>query len=261
MPDGADAPEAVLPAPPDAPVERRRRRDLLRRLGPAGIVAAVVAVMPPAGAILLLGTIRNLSPWLRSLGGAGPVVVASSFALLCGLCVLPTYVVSIVCGWALGFPTGWFTALVALTGACVIGYGVSLAAVGDRLAKASEHNPRADAVRRALVGSGFWRTTWIVALVRVSPVPPFGVTNLMLASARCPVAPFTLGTTLGLVPQTLAVVPMAARLEQLEFRQQPWMFLSGIAAMVLVFTVIGYVGKKALARATEGRSTRTEDRR
>jgi len=29
---------------------------------------------------------------------------------------------------------------------------------------------------------------------------------------------------------------------------------------VLVFTVIGYVGKKALARATEGRKTRMEDR-
>src|SRR3712207_7754138 len=45
------------------------------------------------------GFIQQVAPVLRSLGPAGPLVIAGAFTFLCGLCILPTYSVSIIAGW------------------------------------------------------------------------------------------------------------------------------------------------------------------
>ena len=230
------------------------RRGVLRRLGPAGPAALIASVLPTAGVLTLLGFIQQVAPVLRSLGPAAPLIIAGGFTLLCGLCILPTYSVSIISGWALGVAVGWPTALATLTTAALFGYFLARLVVRDRVAAAVE-GTRWEELRRALLGGSFWRTTLVVAVVRVAPVPPFGVSNLLMASAKCPVRPFLLGTALGLLPQTALLVPMAARLEQLDFRQRPGMFVFGIVATVAAFAVLGQIGKRALGRvARDGRS-------
>ena len=236
-------PAGAGPAGPATPP-----RGLLRRLGPAGLAALLVSVLPTIGVLTLLGFIKQIAPALRSLGLSAPLAVVGAFTLLCGLCILPTYSVSIVSGWALGVAVGWPTALATLTAAATFGYFLARVVVRDRVASAVHEAPRWDAVRRSLVGSGFWRTTLIVAVVRVAPVPPFGLSNLLFASVGCPVGSFCLGTALGLIPQTALLVPMAARLDHLDFRQRPGTFVFGILATVAAFAVLGQIGKKALGR-------------
>ena len=236
---GAREPDVATPTAP--------RRDLLRRLGPAGVAALLASVLPTVGVLTLLGFIQQVAPVLRSLGPAGPLVIVGVFTLLCGLCILPTYSVSIISGWALGVAVGWPTALATLTSAALFGYFLARLVVRDRVAAAVE-GTRWEDLRRALLGGSFWRTTLVVAVVRVAPVPPFGVSNLLKASARCPLGPFLAGTLLGLLPQTALLVPMAAKLEQLEFRQRPGTFVFGIVATVAAFAVLGQIGKKALGR-------------
>lgn len=230
------------------------RRALIRRIGPAGAAALLASILPTVGVLTLLGFIKQVAPVLRSLGPAGSLAVAGGFTLLCGFCILPTYSVSIVSGWALGVAVGWPTALATLTSAALFGYFLARLVVRDRVAAAVQGTLWED-LRRALLGGSFWRTTLVVAAVRVAPVPPFGVSNLLMASAKCPVRPFLLGTVLGLMPQTALLVPMAAKLEQLDFRQRPGMFVFGIVATVAAFAVLGQIGKKALGRvARDGRS-------
>jgi uncharacterized membrane protein YdjX (TVP38/TMEM64 family) len=239
------APPAVETAP--------ARPGLLRRLGPAGPAALLASVLPTVGVLTLLGLIRQFAPALRSFGPAAPAMIAAAVTLLCGLCILPTYSVSILCGWALGAIVGWPTALITLAAAALLGFATARLIVRDRVAAAVCEAPRAEAVRRALVHSGFWRTVFIVAVVRISPVPPFGLTNLLMASVRCPLGAFVLGTILGLVPQTALLVPMAARLEELDFRQRPGLFVLSIVATVVAFTVLGQIGRKALGRVARDR--------
>lgn len=255
-PDGAVPDSGRAAAESRSVVTPATGRGVLRRLGPAGPAALIASVLPTVGVLTLLGFIEQVAPVLRSLGPAGPLVIAGAFTLFCGLCILPTYSVSIISGWALGVAVGWPTALATLTSAALFGYFLARLVVRDRLTAAVE-GTRWEDLRRALLGGSFWRTALVVAVVRVAPVPPFGVSNLLMASAKCPVRPFLLGTVLGLLPQTALLVPMAAKLEQLDFRQRPGMFVFGIVATVAAFAVLGQIGKKALGRVARDDRSRT----
>src|SRR4051812_32402665 len=80
-----------------------RCRDLTRRLGPVGPLAIVTAVLPVIGGIVLYGRLSALAAWLRSGAAAAPLLCVLLFAVTGGLAVVPTYAMSVLCGWAFGF--------------------------------------------------------------------------------------------------------------------------------------------------------------
>src|SRR5207249_2450519 len=103
---------------------------------------------------------------------------------------------------------------------------------GDRAARMLEEHPKWVVVRHALVGRGFWRTLWIVALIRLPPTSPFSFVCYVMAIARVPMTAYIVGTLAGLAPRTLAVVVAFANLQQLDFSrpQEAWMRIAGIVA-------------------------------
>jgi uncharacterized membrane protein YdjX (TVP38/TMEM64 family) len=257
MLDRAD-PTTTLPDPNDKVAAPPSVGGYLKRwaknLGPAGPMAAVMVLLPTVGGLLLLGFIRQLAPWLRHHASGGAVLIfAGATAGLAGFSLMPTYALEIVAGWAFGPAVGLFASVAGLTGAAVINYGLARAVVHEDLRHKMHDDARSEAVRQAMIGSGRFRAALIVALVRLAPVVPFGATNLLMASAGCPLSAFIVGTALGTLPRTAAVVIMASQMSELRFEHHRWLFVASLVATAVVITVLGYIAKRALAHVTTAR--------
>lgn len=226
---------------------------LFRRSGAAGPLAIVASIMPPLGGFVLLWKIELVGEFLRSHGTAGLALYAFAFAVLAGLALLPTYAQAVLGGWAFGFAAGFPAALAGFFGGALIGYGVAWGATGDRVKNIIDEHPKWKAVRQALIGSGFFKTLGIVALLRLPPNSPFALTNLAMAAAKVPRLPYLLGTLIGMAPRTGVAVYIASQIQDLATATETrpkWLIFAGIGLTIVVIVVIGHIAKKALERVT-----------
>jgi uncharacterized membrane protein YdjX (TVP38/TMEM64 family) len=241
---------------------------LVKQLGPAGLLAVAACILPILGSLLLFWNMNPVGDWFRSHGLEGWALYALAFALAAGFAMLPSYAAGVLGGWAFGFAWGFPGALIGFSGGALIGYGVSTFATRGRVEEVIESNPRWKAVRDALVGSGFWRTFAIVALVRVPPNSAFALGNLAMASVRVRLLPFFLGTVVGMAPRTAAIVWVASLFRATTSDSgtpvdaesaasaasamlgQWWVIAIGIALLLAVILIISEIAKRALARVT-----------
>jgi len=226
-------------------------------------MALVATTLPPISGILLFANMGLVSTWLRDQGTPGVLLYTAAFAVLAGLAVLPTYAQAVLGGFAFGMLIGTPAALVAFTLGAGLGTEIARRATGDRVMKLLAEKPKWKGVRDALVreqvhSTDFWRTTGLVALVRVPPNSPFALTNLLLASVQVPRAPLWLGTLLGMAPRTIAAVWIGSHIETLTSKQDianatpRWLAIAGIAAGVAALLAVGYAANQALKRVTAG---------
>lgn len=225
---------------------------LIRELARPGFAVALSAAGPLVGATVGLGVAYAYADALREggLGIAGLLLVVG--ALGCGLLLLPTHALSLVCGWALG-PVG---VLVALAGAALgapVGYGLGRALAGPGLVELIGQNAKGARVCAAVASASPGRAAFLVGLLRLSPVVPYGTTNVLSAVFAVPMVPFVAGTVLGLAPRVAAAVMIGAGLERLDGQQQgsPWMWAVGIGATVLAAVLMGWYARRALGRVAD----------
>lgn len=261
-PHHASQPDPAAPAPTEPAQEVIDRtmvpaqesfRSLFKRSGAAGPLAVVASVMPALGGFVLLGSLNIVGPWLQSHGVAGVFMYAAAFAVLAGLALLPTYAQAVLGGWAFGFAAGFPAALAGFFAGSLIGYGIAWGATGDKVKTIIDEHPKWRAVREALVGSGFWKTLGIVALLRLPPNSPFALTNLIMAAAKVPRLPYLLGTLIGMAPRTGVAVYIASQIQDVATAAETrpkWMIFVGIGLTLIVIMVIGQVAKKALEKVT-----------
>lgn len=229
-----------------------RVKATLRRLGPAGPLALIASTLPAIGGFALLFLLKLIGPWLQAHGGLGVAVYIACFAALAGFALLPTYAQAILGGWAFGFVLGCPAAIAGVLGGALLGYAVGRRATGDRVVKLIAEHPKWVAVHEALIGSSFWKSLLIVALVRLPPSSPFAITNLALAALRVHPLAYTLGSLIGLAPRTGAAVFLAAGLKELTFDQprQKWVWVTSIVLTLVVIAIIGHLANKAIAKVT-----------
>jgi len=242
---------------------------LFTRLGPAGIVGVVSAVLPALGGFVLLGSLNTVGPWLAGeqglTRGAGLALYAAVFAISSGLALLPTYAQAALGGWAFGLGAGLPAAMIGFFGGALLGYEVGLRASGDRVIDIIDENPRYRAVRDALIGNsdargatgpGFWRTLGLVTLIRLPANSPFALTNLVMASVRVPRVAYALGTLIGLTPRTAIAIWLASSIEgtinseALQATKKGWLIAGSFGVFLVVLVVIGVIANRAIARLT-----------
>ena len=238
----------TAPAGPERAASPDAARTAARRLAPLAIVSLA---LPPIGAVLLLGYLSTIGPWLRTLGTEGIGLYVGGFGLLGGLALLPTYAPAILGGWAFGERVGLPAALSGFVIASAINYvwakHLSVVHVAELLAS----KPRWLAVPNALDGRSAWKTLLVVTLVRVPPNSPFALSNAALAAARVPLPLYLLGTLIGLAPRTWIAVRAGAHLSALDFSRRD---AFGSAALtigisVLVLGILGALARRALDSA------------
>jgi len=227
-------------------------RAIVRRLGPAGPLAVMAAVLPAIGGVTLLWQLNAIGPWLKQHEAIGVLLYILGFTLCAGLALLPTYAQAVLGGWAFGLAIGLPAALAGFLGGALLGYVIGLRATGERVVGLIAEKPKWQAVYAALLGSGFWRTLLIVTLVRIPLNSPFAITNLVMAATRVPPVAYALGTLVGMAPRTTAAVLIASNLKELTFEgtQQRGMWIASILATLLAVVIIGRMANRAIVRVT-----------
>ena len=222
-------------------------RTAARRLAPLAIVSLL---LPPLGAAVLIGYMPRLGPWLQAHGVTGVMAYVAGFAVFGGFALLPTYAPAILGGWAFGDRVGLPAALAGFVLASAINYAWAHR-WSTHAAQLLAERPKWLVVRNALVGMSRWRTTLVVALVRVPPNSPFALSNSALAAARVPIVPYLVGTFLGLTPRTAVAVRAGSHLSTLDFRQ-PDAYGAAIVTIglsIAVLGILGWLARRALESA------------
>ena len=217
-------------------------------------MAVVSLLLPPVGALVLLSSLERLRAVVRGWPVLGPAACVALFCVCAGLAILPTAALAVFAGWAFGFAAGYPVAVAGFTGAGLLGYAIARRASGRRVVNVVDESPRWRAVHRALLGSGWWRTFWIVTLLRLPAVPPFAATTVALASLRCRWWPFVLGTLAGIAPRTAAYVYFAGEAREValgEIRVDLWFTVASLVAALAVLITLGLLARRALGRMME----------
>ncbi len=224
---------------------------IVRRLGPAGILAVISATLPVIGLTVLAFSFNIVGPWLREQQTLGLALYVLGFALTAGLAILPTHIQAALGGWAFGFATGFPLALAGVLGAALLGYGIARRASGDRVVRVIDEKPKWRAVYGALLRGNPWRVLLIVTLIRAA-LTPFALTNLVFAATRVRLRAVVIGTLVGMAPRTGAAVFLAVGLKEVTVRsaQQRWVWWLGLAATLAAVFVIGHFANRAVARVT-----------
>lgn len=227
-------------------------RVYFKELGTLTPVAVVSTFLPVVGSSILLATAYPLGYWLRENWEIGTGLYVFGIFFFCGLALLPTNVIGILGGWAFGFRLGIALLISGIVGAALASFLINSRIVGDRLPDIFGAHPKAKAIYRALLGQSARRTILIIFLLRLSPAMPFALTNFLMASARVPLKSFLIGTFLGMLPRSSAVVFVGAGLSELSFdsREDAWLLIFGIIATLVSIFVIGLISKRALERLT-----------
>lgn len=227
-------------------------RNFFRRSGRAAPLIITAALLPPLGGFLVIGSAPEVGPWLRSHGLEGMALFWVVYTFLGTFALVPTYAASLLVGWAFGFWGGLVVGLSSFVTASVLCFFLARWLAGDELRQWILEQPRWRAVYEALFGQKILWTTGIVTLLRAPPNSPFAMSNVALSVLRVPLIPFFVGTFLGMLPRTAAVVLFGSELSDLRFDQpMAWWYVGGgIALLLLVFLILGAIVKKALERTT-----------
>jgi hypothetical protein len=99
-----------------------KAKEVMRRLGPVGVLAMIAAALPAIGGFTLLGFLPRVSEWLQGQDGWGITIYIGGFTLLAGLALLPTYAQAVLAGYTFGLVRGTSAALTGILGASLVGY-------------------------------------------------------------------------------------------------------------------------------------------
>ncbi len=215
-------------------------------LAASAVAALVVAVrlLPVAGWLRgFEGTVARLGVW-------GGVLYGLAYTLG-ALLLVPGSLLTLGAGLLFGVVWGTVVVSVASTAAAALAFLIARYLARDRVARLAERNPRFGAIDRAIRAKG-WT---VVALLRLSPVVPFNVSNYLYGLTPVAFGPYVLASWIAMLPATVLYVWLGAAGRALtggpSQGRSPaeWaLFGLGLLATVAVTVVVGRAARRELAR-------------
>lgn len=213
--------------------KHRLRRFILLLVGLLGIAAAWR--WTPLGEWVDWDTLAAVGAQVRD-NGAAPVIVLSAY-IVGSLMMFPVTVMIVVTAFTFGPASGFFYSLTGCLLAAVTTYGVGRVMGRDTVGRLS--GSRVNRLSRRLAQHG----VLTVGTVRIIPIAPFTVVNLVAGASHIRFQDFVLGTILGMAPGIAAVTLFEHQLE--EAIRSP-----GLGSFVLLAILTGtIVGAILLIRA------------
>ncbi|MFO0574353.1 MAG: hypothetical protein U1A78_10155 [Polyangia bacterium] len=237
----------------------RRNARLVRRLGPAAVLAGLWLVIPAVTALWMVASIGRLSDFLHSLPMHGVFIWTPLIGVCVGLGLLAIYANTMLCGWVFGWGGGFVSALTSyLIGLC-IGYAITRRVSAPTVNTLLEEHEPAALLRRALLHSSPRRALLVVTLFRLAGFPfPFG--TLVLTSLGVPLGRQIFAALIGLLPRVGTATWIAATAAGTGARDlqslvradsQPVQLLVGVGLSLVVVAALGLIARNAIKRIAE----------
>ena len=236
---------------PIAPPEAMRASSTAVQVG---VGAAVVIGVVLATIFLPLGRwIDHLVAFTRHAGILGLAAFALAF-LVIAVTMLPTIELYVAAGLVYG--TWWGTALT--TALSLVGAMLAFAIARSSLRRWIEHRlARHDRLAELDRGIG-QHSFWVAVLLRLAPVLPFGPTNYALAATRISPAMYAATAVVGTAPTNLmyayagSLLHRVSALSDARTPDHAALLWGGVAATIAAALLLGWIAKRALARAAKG---------
>jgi uncharacterized membrane protein YdjX (TVP38/TMEM64 family) len=170
----------------------------------------------------------SLSTFAR--GAWAPFIVVGVF-VVAGLLVFPLIILIVATAAAFGPWLGFAYAAVGALASALVTY-----AIGAKLGKESLRNllgPRLNRVREKIAKQG----VIAIAAIRLVPLAPFSIVNLVAGASEIRLVDYVLGTALGLAPGMLLLSAVGHQIVQIILNPTPFEIALLIAAVLTWITV------------------------
>jgi uncharacterized membrane protein YdjX (TVP38/TMEM64 family) len=224
-----------------------------------GLAAAVVALIVASRMLPVGDWLKAFNEWVKNLGALGMVVYVLVYAVATVLFV-PGSALTIGAGFVFGLVWGTVVVSAGSTLGAALAFLIARYAAREKVAaKAAEHK-KFQAIDRA-IGKQGWK---IVALLRLSPLVPFNLSNYLYGLTAIKFAPYLLASWLAMLPGTVLYVYLgvvgktglqAASGQAAE--RSPWeyaLMAVGLIATVAVTVFVARAAKKALKETEVGKT-------
>lgn len=168
-----------------------------------GLLVVVLAVLVVAAVTVELPDVAVLRDWIISLGPLAPVVFVAGYALVVPA-PIPKSVLSTVAGVAFGIPLGASLVVAGATAGAVLAF--LIARILGRDAVEAMARGRLDRVDDVIERHG----VLAAVVVRFVPVLPFTLLNYACGVTSMRLTHYALGTAVGVVPGTIAIVALGS---------------------------------------------------
>jgi phosphatidylserine/phosphatidylglycerophosphate/cardiolipin synthase-like enzyme/uncharacterized membrane protein YdjX (TVP38/TMEM64 family) len=243
------------------PIRPPRLAELWRKLRdglsaePAGL-----AVAAAASAVIVLTLLWQVTP-LSSL--VEPQAIGNALRSLTGTSWAPAAVVALfVVGGLVAFPVLILITATAATFGPWLGFGYALAgviasalvtyAIGARFGQAVLRRllgGRLEGIRQRIVRRG----VFAVAAIRLVPIAPFTIVNLVAGASAIRLADYVAGTLLGMLPGLIALSALGHQLVRIVTNPSPTE--AGLLALAVAAWIAVTFGVQALIGKYQGRSS------
>ena len=208
-------------------------------------VGLLTVFLPLLGTSFLLVYIRDLSESLRGNSDFAVPIFILGATIFLGFSLLPTWVVALAGGWIFSFSLGLPLSFISIVLASLLGYWTMGGLCGNKAFEKQQNLLEGIKTLEEESKHSLW---FFVFLVRLSPVVPFALTNVLLSSMKIKPVPFSAGTALGMLPRTALVVYAGAKLSSLDFSApKSYVLLCfGILATALLLFFMGRFSRRFL---------------
>jgi phospholipase D1/2 len=232
----------ALPGFLQAFVGERPRARRIGRLIKLVVIAVFVLSLVMAWRFTPLSALAHpdhVRQWLLDIAEmpAAPLVVVAVF-VLGGLVAFPVLLLIAATAAAFGPWLGFILAGVGSIASAVVTYGIG-AALG-RVSLERTLGPRMSRVRRSIVRRGMLA----VAAVRLVPIAPFTLVNLVAGASKIPFADYVFGTAIGMAPGLILMSALGNRIWSI--MTQPTLTNFVLFAMALLAWLAISTGAQAL---------------
>jgi len=212
----------------------------------------VVGALVAAGRLLPIAAwLAALEHWVRASGPWGVVVFAAVY-VVAALAFVPGSVVTLAAGAIFGVVGGTVIVSIASTTAAALAFLIARYLARGAVQRLAERDRRFAALDQAIRDGG-WK---IVALLRLSPIVPFSLSNYLYGLTPVSFAPYVLASWIAMIPGTLLYVSIGAAGRAAAGRARTpaeWALIGvGIAATLVATVMITRMARRRLTSARGG---------
>jgi uncharacterized membrane protein YdjX (TVP38/TMEM64 family) len=216
-------------------------------LGVAAIVLAV-RLLP------VQDWLKSFESWVQGMGPAGMLLYAA-VNIVAVLLFVPGIVLTLGAGFLFGLGRGIVVVSVASTIAAALAFVIARYFARGAIERLVRKNPKFAAIDRAIGREG-WK---VVALLRLSPLVPFSLSNYLYGLTSVRLGPYVATSWAAMLPATVLYVSLGAAGRRIGEKapRNPWEWAllgAGLAATATVTVLLTRRAKRELAVLPEEKS-------
>ena len=214
-----------------------------------GIGAIVIALVVAARFLPLPEWLDTVRGRVEELGAWGAVLYGGVY-LVASLLFMPGSLLTIAAGALFGVLWGTVVVVLAANAAAALAFLIARHLARGRVERMARESPKFEAIDSAVAEKG-WQ---VVALMRLSPVIPFSLSNYLYGLTAVRFLPYVLASAVGMLPGTVLYVSLGAAGGAAAAgegrRPAEWALLgAGLVATVVVTVVLTRSARRRLRTA------------